>query len=373
MQHSLTVLKSLKLILHPITPIHVWSGQKLVVGIDIVKKHMETLCIVDEARIPQELINTLLTARVEDMPKIIESYSDRIPCKQELKAVITLSPYVSVLELNPYIVPGSTLKGYIRTATLFAFIREIGDANKVVNILKAGVNLGGNPKQVAEGLEASFFRKPKPKKQRGAVDSFQSLLVLDPELNVELDCYNVSEIHVYELQKKMLKRIASQYAITVNCGELKYHINLVAPVNEILLAISRTAIEHRDVVDKLRLLVDRDILKTLKMFGCYLLSKEIEKVKNVAELSNYAKLLSDLNAKYCEKDIDCTIARIGYMTGLLSKTVIGVIKEFDAQLYNDIKNFMTSHIHHTWDELTIKLVKTSQGLVGPGWCEICPG
>jgi hypothetical protein len=59
------------------------------------------------------------------------------------------------------------------------------------------------------------------------------------------------------------------------------------------------------------------------------------------------------------------------MTGHTAKTVLSIVKEAEPQLYQQVKSFMEFHLHHTWDELTIKLAKTPQGLVGPGWCELC--
>ena len=370
MQSSFTTTKSLRLALHPLTPIHVWSGRKLLIGLDVISKRLETLCIVDIDRLPPDIVERLSTVHTKDIARTIGRHVAKIPCRQELKTTITLPPSAQLLELNQYIVPGSTLKGYIRTSILFYLINSLS-RDKIADVLRGGIDLTQKPNKVSEGLEAYFFRAPKPPRQRGFVDSFQALLVSDPELAVDQKCYSVSELQVHEFASKGLKHIASQYAVTVSCGELRYRIDIRAPQSAILSAIVGAVHVHKDDVEKMRLLESISITKALKEFGCYVLSKELKKVEIYKELDSYAKILSSFYARYCEKELNCVVARIGYMTGHVAKTVLSIVRSVDPQLYQDIKAFMESHFRHAWDELTIKLVKTSQGLVGPGWCELC--
>jgi CRISPR-associated protein Csm5 len=364
-------MKTLSLVLRPVTPIHVWSGKKLLMGLDIVRRGADTLCVVDLNMIPPSIVNELASARAEDMPRILEKYSAQLPCKLVVKAVEAIPLNVQVLELNQYIVPGSTLKGYIRTAILFHMLKGIGDKAKLVEVLESGIDLTQEPKRVSEGLEARFFRAPKPPKQGGFVDSFQSLLVSDPELRVDADCLRVSELQVAELSGGKLKPIARQFAVVATCGELRYRVSIRVPTPEILNSIVQRVHEHVADVEKLRLLDGVDIAKVLKEFGCFILSKEIERVSIYKELGDYLNLLKNLYTRYCEKESRCVIARLGYMTGHIAKTVLSIVKDVHPQLYQQIRAYMESKLHHTWDELTIKLVRSSQGLVGPGWCEVC--
>jgi CRISPR-associated protein Csm5 len=371
MHSSAISVKTFALTLHPLTPIHVWSGRKLFSGLDVVRKSPDTLCIVDTDRLPPNVVNELLAVRAEDMPKVLEKHSAEVLCKQEVKVAISIPPAVQILELNPYVVPGSTLKGYIRTSVLFHLLKSVGDKSRLSNVLRSGVDLEKEPKFVSEGLEAQFFRAPKPPKQGGFVDSFQSLLVSDPEVLAELKCYSVSELQVVELRAGALKPIANQYAVVVTCGELRYHISIRTPKEGILRLVALSVPEHKGDIEKLYLLEKLNLIEALREFGCHILSKEIEKAKLYKELSNYVKLLESFHARYCEKESNCVIARIGYMTGHTAKTVLSIVKEAEPQLYHQVKSFMESYLHHTWDELTIKLAKTPQGLVGPGWCELC--
>jgi len=372
MPNTVISTKTLTLSLRPLTPIHVWSGRKLFMGLDIIRKGADTLCVADIDRIPPHIVNKILGTRVEDMPKILERHVNEIPCRQELKTVVSIPLTAQVLELNPYIVPGSTLKGYIRTSILFHMLKALGDKSKIVEVLRSEVDLGTEPKRVAERLEARFFRAPRPQKQRGFVDSFQSLLVSDPEVSVDRKCYAVSELLVHEFGPSTLKPIASQLAVTVMCGELRYRVDVMVPKEDILQLITRSVLQHKDDVKKLRVLEGVNLVDMLREFGCYILSREIEKLRPYKELGVYVKALESFREKYCVEGAKCTIARLGFMAGHIAKTVLGLVKEVDYQLYQEIRSFMESRLHHVWDELTVKLVKSPQGLVGPGWCELCP-
>jgi CRISPR-associated protein Csm5 len=340
-------------------------------GLDIVGRGADMLCIVDLDKLPSNIVNELANARADDIPKILERRSAQLPCKLVLRAIATVLPYAQVLEMNQYIVPGSTLKGYIRTAILFHMLRGISDKAKLVEVLESGIDLTKESKYVSEGLEAQFFRVPRPRKQGGFVDSFQSLLVLDPELRVEPNCLSVSELQVVELVGGKLKPIASQFAVVATCGELRYRVSIRASTPGILSRVVSQVPEHKADVEKLRLLDGVDIVKVLKEFGCSILLREIERLSIYKELEAYLSLLKDLYSKYCTRESRCVIARLGYMTGHIAKTVLSIVKDAYPQLYQQIRSYMESKLHHTWDELTIKLVRSPQGLVGPGWCEVC--
>ncbi|NAZ27471.1 MAG: type III-A CRISPR-associated RAMP protein Csm5 [Thermogladius sp.] len=369
MPSQLAASRTLELILRPLTPLHVWSGRRLLMGLDVVRRG-GNLCFVDIERLPPEMVNQLYSTPAEQIPRVLEKYSAQLPCRLEVKFTGFLPPKAQILELNQYVVPGSTLKGYIRTAVLYLMLKAIGEKG-LAEALRRGVNLDEKPKNVAQGLEAEFFRAPRPGGEGGFVDSFQSLLVSDPGVVVDPRCLVVSEIRVVELLGRELKRIASQYALLATCGELKYRVSVRAPGKSAVSNIARPLREHFKDIERLRVLEEVDLIKALRDFGCYILSKELERVKSFKDLAGYADMLEDLHRRYCSKPSDCVVARIGYSTGLTAKTVLGVVKEADPQLYQEVRSLMERSLHHTWDELTIKLVETPRGLVGLGWCELC--
>lgn len=369
MPSGLVTNRVLNFTLRPLTPLHVWSGRTLLMGLDVIRRG-RNLCFVDIERLPPEIVHQLYSTPANQIPDVLEKYSAQLPCRLEVKSTGFLPPKAQILELNQYVVPGSTLKGYIRTTVLYLMLKAIGEKG-LAEALRRGVNLDEEPKNVAQGLEAEFFRAPQPGGKGGFVDSFQSLLVSDPEVVVDPGCLVVSEIRGVELLGRELKRIASQYALLATCGELRYRVSVRAPDKSVVSNIARPVREHFKDIERLRMLEEVDLLKALRDFGCYILSKELERVKLFKDLAGYAQMLEDLQRRYCSKPSSCVVARIGFSTGLTAKTVLGVVKESDPQLYQEVRSFMERQVHHAWDELTIKLVETSRGLVGPGWCELC--
>lgn len=362
------VYKSYILKLRPLTPIHVWSGRRLVYGLDIIK-HGDRACIVDFEKLPQDVIDRLLGVEAEEMTKVMESYASTLPCSEDVKLMALPPSGTRINELAKHVVPGSSLKGYTRTAVMYAMLKGLGPVNGVRKVLSSAVNLAADPKNMSQGLEGYSFRTPRPGKQRGFVDSFQQLIVSDPIVSLGRNCLSVEKFEVYELPAMV--KIASQYVVAVLCGELTYNMKILAksvePNN-----ITPLASEHLQVLERLALLQkDNIVLESLKTFGCDLVKYEIERVKGVRRLEQYIQLLEEFAKRYCEQQTNCIIARIGYMTGLRSKTVISIVKSVDSALYNRIRERMKQQLNHEWDELTIKLVNFSGKLVGVGWCELC--
>jgi CRISPR-associated protein Csm5 len=370
MQASDLVSRTHTVTLRPLTPTHVWSGQRLIVGLDLVQLGVDRFCLVDAEKLPPDAILEMSRMRLEDIPKFLERLGSSLPCRQELR-VGGEPPRVGaqVLELNKYVVPGSTLKGYIRTALLYYLLNQIKDADRLKDILRSGIDPSADPRRVSEGLEAIFFRTPRLKKQRGFVDSLQSLLVSDPTVELSPECYRVTQILVYELPR--LAIVASLHAIVVSCGRLVYTLNVMKPLKEGLTLIDRAKGDHSRILERLQLLSREDLLGALRIFGCYVLSTELERVKGIKELENYAVLLTKFSEMYCRSGSTCVPAKIGFAAGIHSKTVIGLVKRVDPDLYASVRSSMESQIRHVWDELTLKLTRTEQGLVGLGWCELC--
>ncbi|MGC9012439.1 MAG: hypothetical protein ACP5VX_05740, partial [Thermogladius sp.] len=104
-----------KIRLEPITPVHVWSGEEVVVGLDarVANNRLE---IVDlSTAIPQavrgapsDLLRQLESGQLLRYAKVVRTIPTRV----------SLNKRTAVRLLPEYIVPASSLKGYIRTAFL---------------------------------------------------------------------------------------------------------------------------------------------------------------------------------------------------------------------------------------------------------------
>lgn len=368
--------RSFNVVLKPLTPLHSWSGSKLIVGFDVVRRG-NRVCIVDLDHLPPRILEGLSKLRAEDIPKFIEENAHAIPCRLVVgfgESIRAPPPNkCEISDLNSYILPGSSLKGYIRTALLYVLMRKVKETSveELRSILRKGVDLSKGPKEASVGLEASFFRTPRLRRQGGYVDSFQQLCVSDPGLNVGEQCYSLENFTIYELRGKKIEPVGNLYAIAVRCGELKYKVDVLDQPVPNAGNIHQLFREHRDILDKLSLMKKLDIIEVLRVYGCENLDFEIERVKGVPELAYYSSFLEEWKKKYCESGGSCVIARLGLMTGRRFKTVINLVQQVDPRLYQEITSLMSQQYGHAWDDLTLKLVETSRGLIGVGWCELC--
>lgn len=350
--------------LKPLTPLHVWSGDEALLGFDAVYRAGK-LCIIDLEALPEEVVKEVASRGVDarKIGQMMERFADRLPCK--LVASAKVAPKAGNIKLiSKQIVPGSSVKGYMRMALMYYIASKL-PKEELVNVLNQGVNLEVDPRRASQDLERQLLKAPRPKGQGGFVDSLQELLVSDPEVvSAELA---LDELGVYKLPS--LERIANVYAITFSGGELRYRISVLkSPRNPVL----RQDPAHGEVFKKLSLLEGLDLVGALREFGCALVEAELSRVRGFERLEAYAKTLESYKERYCGAEGDRVIARLGFMTGHQAKTMLGLVKSAHPKLYNEVKATLSRYYGHVWDELTLKLVNLGdKGLVGIGWCELC--
>ena len=361
-------MKNYEVSLKPLTPIHIWSGYESLVGFDIVDFGRE-ICIVDFEKLPQELISQLASSKPQKWSYILRKYRGSIECRIRAKKTFTtpLPPGRKVKIPNDEVVPGSTLKGYIRTSILFWLLRKM-PMQQAVNLLKSSINLTVAPKKVATKLEESVFKEKRVKKAGGLIDILQLLTVSDP-----LAKYNV----VFELLKFVtqesiggkLRTIAENYVIAFTKGTLLFNLRILKPPTS--ENITNTPPQLLADIRKFEEILNINVNEALKEFGCSILQGEYLRIKNINELREYAEVLSKWFRKYCLTNRNCVIARIGFMTGHQAKTILPLIRSLDQKLYGNILNYLTLYFGKTWDERTFKLVDYLGRKLGVGWCEIC--
>lgn len=362
-----------RITLKPLTPIHVWNGIDIVFGIDAIYKNKH-LCIIDYETLPIEFIKEAVSVSPNQLPQVISKYKNILPCMFCVNSKIKLTSNVKIKLIDKNIVPGSSLKGYIRTAIMYYLASDLASrlGNQIESALRSGINLFVEPKRVSEGLEGKFFRKPRLRSQGGFVDFMQRFLVSDPIEFSDKIILSVDELQVYKLPQQgqfEMNKIASVYAIVFSSGELKYDAKIIKTLN-IHDIVGRRG-EHNNIISKLLELDRIDLLEALNIFGCDLVKSEINRLKQINKLKYYVDLLNKYYDKYCKEKSECVIARLGFMTGHQAKTILSLVKKVAPKLYTDITSYLTMHYHHPWDELTVKLVKFEQDLVGIGWCELC--
>jgi hypothetical protein len=168
--------------------------------------------------------------------------------------------------------------------------------------------------------------------------------------------------------------IAQVPGIVVSGGVLKYDISVFRAEPEFVAreAVSETL---KSILKKLTEITELDLVGALRRFGCDLLDYELDVVREFSVLEEYRKLLNSFRSRYCGGSREvCVIARLGFMTGHMAKTVDLYLKKFHPEIYEDVKKYISSKIRRVWDEATIKLVGSPlnlEKLLGLGWCELC--
>ncbi|MEZ0393698.1 MAG: hypothetical protein ABWK00_01430 [Desulfurococcaceae archaeon] len=386
--------KPLKLRLRPITPIHVWSGVRGVVGLDVLLEGNQC-CVVDLGTLKLSLDESMaVLERKRDYGEVLAEArrSGRLGCKRRpyLEAR-NLGRGGKVLLLNDLLVPGSTIKGYIRTVVLnYLLERDLADKGKthVENVLRSCVDLYAEPKNVSMGLEATYFRAPRPEKEGGFVDSFQELLVSDPLVPPNART-SVREAQVYDVAGN---RVATAFLETFDEGELSYEVRVLRPAEQQLSAFvqyyrSRGAANVERVKEVLELhsrvlelyRPDR-LLEVLRAHAKHVIREELgllEKARSAlrsrnVDVSAYEELLRNRVRGLLEgRDSRCAPARLGLMASHISKTIDGFLREHYSDLYAEVANYMTSRIRRAWDLSSVKLASFRGSYYGLGWAEVC--
>jgi len=377
-------LEKLVLTLEVVTPVHVWSGSEAIVGVDTVV-YGGRVCFVDPQRY-LEYVNRYRPDLLRAPEEMLKLVSD-IVREASMKGVSLCSRSVDVwlrgeevragsrIRLNqPLGVPATTLKGYIRTALLYKLLKEASAKGDVCSVVREGLDLSREPKNASEGLEAKFFRKPRPKKAGGFSDAFMTLQISEPaESSIRTA---VSKIDVLEKASGKLVPIASQLAeVLAEGSKLRFELKIVKPLPT---AYSPQQRELADIVELYRKTITAEgLVSALKEFGCDLLRFEISRIEELAkgyggEFEYYLKLLRELDEAYCGVSKgSCAPARIGFATSKEFKTVLLILEKSCTDLYSEVKTYMSTRLEKLWDERTVKFVFTPRGSVGAGWCKLC--
>jgi CRISPR type III-A-associated RAMP protein Csm5 len=362
-------------VLRPLTPIAIFSGVDGIVGYDVVIRDRD-VCVVDYNALPAEVIMRLGEAKdPREYVNILWNYRAVLPCKfTSVNNIGRLPPQTRVKLPQEHLVPGSSLKGYVRTAILYHILtsRALGS-----DILRRLIDLSAEElKYVATPLERYAFKHGRLRAQGGEVDTLQNLYVSDPlmmeSVKLSFDWLSVFERGV--LITGSPRPIAQVPGIVVSGGVLKYDISVFKAEPEFVAreAVSETL---KSILKKLTEITELDLVGALRRFGCDLLDYELDVVKEFSVLEEYRELLKSFRSRYCGSSREvCVIARLGFMTGHMTKTVDLYLKKFHPEIYEDVKKYISSKIRRVWDEATIKLVGSPlnpEKLLGLGWCELC--
>jgi len=374
---------ALTLSLEPVTPLHVSSNRESIVGIDAILEGDQVVFIDLESslkdldpRVLDKILNVAFSK--EGFYRLTETLRREGRLTPLFKAVAKakLSDGARVRLMQGTIVPGSTLKGYIRTAILYELLRNIQDPKKILDE-KIRKNLPGDPRYVAQDLEKYLLRTLRLPKQGGFVDAFANLIVSDPVV----ERYELAVREMRVIKRATERAIATIFMVTLESGLLRYDIRISGPFN-IDKIVMQDDVKSRmqDILEKLGFIMKiirddpSDLIRILREYGCRHLREELERTKNLGKPSIYKIYINKLEEleKLCRStSSNCAPARIGFGTGHEAKTIALYLKDVYPDLYNDLRKQMSSKIGRIWDSLTLKAVTEDGSLIGVGWCRIC--
>jgi CRISPR type III-A-associated RAMP protein Csm5 len=320
--------------LEPISPIFVWSGESLVANADY-KLVGNKLIIIDIFK---------AVGKVSMLEDAFREEFARELCGQKLVFEIKSGTIPqSILMINDYVVPASSLKGLMRTAILNSLVNSTV-LNRVKDSLMAISSMIRrealrNVKNVAYPVEELLKVRVQVGGGRYTYDSLNRLLIADP--TVRSPHFSLSTVEIKEIAGGSYSE--EVYAITFDKGVLTYNADIVKPQNYGF---------RSDVAQKDAIITKGKITESLKSFSSYTVDKEIEKASG-----KYKDFLNSLKAEN-----SCFPLKIGMFSGHISKTV-----SVPKNLENLRSQVMTRVTGHSWDNRTVKLVNG----IGVGWARVC--
>jgi len=368
-------LSNYRLLLRPLTPLHVASREKAVIDIDSViyaKKLyvMDTECAV---RIYAKLYGAeaLLASNIRSIDLFRRVLTRYRP------GAFGCTPYRLAVELRvraprsgaevslpqSTLVPGSSIKGALRTALLYALV-EAGPREALERIRKGASRIvPGQPRTLLRAADSvEQFLKGWKSHGRGSFtyDAARLLSVSDPlRYRASLGLYAFQRLHVSDGSP-----VSLEYVVALDPGaEIEYDLRLYKPSYNTV--VKQQWIKSLQETDKA---VNIDtLLKGLALFSETQIVSELGRI-NEGRFSEYARFLEDLRKR---RDKNCFPLRLGYGAGHASKTLLPWLRRRDPGLAKRLEEVLSRHYGRIWDSLTDTFTEYNGSLLGVGWVMLC--
>jgi CRISPR-associated protein Csm5 len=360
--------------LEPISPsrVFVWSGNYLIRGLEFLIDGNEILILKNDLVI-DELARAGITT--EEPVKLMERVRDLV--RRGRDRFVRLSADLSklgissnvnrVMDINPYVVPASELKGLIRTAVLNYKLQHVSsqERQRVYNEVLGRLRNAHGRKSlvtVAQPVEKLLKTEVRMGTRPYEYDSLNRLRISDP-IDYEKATLEFTEIQTWDRDGSI---VAVNHVIAWVSNPLTYNLVIQKPPS---YPNHYNNIREKDSEITCNLIKD-----SLRELSNYLVRTEIEKVNSfikdarnrnrAVELQQYLNFLTyDLSHKCGD---DCLCVRIGMFTGHEAKTVA-----VNDQVSKVREIAMSSIYHHTWDSKTLKVARIPGGFIGMGWVRLC--
>jgi len=362
--------------LKTVTPVHVWSGNNILPNEYYLDLTTNTFYRIDFVKLSRHLsihqINVLTQtlskagALTGDIQKIIQRYLDEvmlynIKINKEIVTPLskTSEPIMEQLRINGIpTIPASSIKGLFRTALMYYFIKKDRQLfDKVCNSIEESISnllieissknfrqIRKKIKNLAKNTETQTFKYWVKLNKYYLADIMQFLIISDPIIH-NVNC-TIGSIELYENGKVLahqLVEIISENSKFIYKGYIKskeYNMKN-RKYDSYMKFLEKSKKITLDILRKALLNYSKDILERD--------SKRYERIVGMKDT-----LLKSLREKCNE---DKVYVRMGYGTGILWKTILGLVQERRIELYNKLCKIMNNIYGKIWDLKTFKLVE----------------
>ncbi len=391
--------KKYLLLLDVKTPVHVGSGHALLKDFDFVMvgdkyyrlnpNLLIKKCIEYKIRTTRELLDKI--RRHESEVQAVSSYygsvhvSDYERLRERGIRVELNNVKEHIKSGGTPIVPGSTIKGLLRTALLYYLITRNDEilesfknhVNRVLSSIKDMINrrrvrdVRKYIKNATLNFEQQFLKVLW--KDRYLFDVLRCLLISDPQCikyDLAMRCIAVME---------RSGNIAVAFPVETIDPPSRYQYSVIL-MHELIGRITKR-LQGRpfdEISDKLNIL--NIIIDALCAYSLDALDFEIELLRdNFAQVRGIDRITDMLRSwkneveRSREKEMPIFYLKVGFATGHMHKTLDLILYKNYRDLYNSLCNVMSSIYRRTWNLMTIKLDYESFKTGNPlqiGWVSI---
>ncbi len=377
------------------TETHIWSGDILLRNIDLIACMNNSNNIIAYIIDMNKLIKSIIERNVyNDLINAIENKNIlKLLSRYRIDAEnVALTKYRSKIEPqqldltvkkhllinNVPLIPGSEIKGLIRTAILnYMISHNIIDRSKIDNILK-NLSFSENIKNIDLPIEMSMKRKISV--GTPPLDLLRFVSISDPlkySINPVLDKFITLKLINEE-------EVANEDVIALDENSvIEYELSLYHPVSKEVIKGVYNSKAYEELLKLYKTLLKDEkelkLLDILKVFSLKLLDFEIQRFNNVkGEVDkSFISRLKEWKEKV-SKSNNLFYFKIGYGAGVYSKTIF---LSMDPRQRNNLINIMSSIIAaktrgriNVWDTLTMKIVGSEylfgKRIVPVGWVRL---
>ncbi len=379
------------------TAVHVWSSESYVADIDYTIRNNEFLLLdytkvvkqledkgvsIAEAIASGEKLSSLITrygVKIEDATRDKLCVPDTIVAKLKNAKEVR----INIKTNNIHYIPGSELKGLIRTAILYYMVKNgfvdwktISDQMDQILWEKKGLLMAGYPVEAILKKQVQYYRRGKPLLY--IIDVLMYLAVTDPlELNPKPYVEDIVVIHrtnpsdiVADIFVEALSK-GSSYSYEVY---FKEHVSSDAISESISKGEINTNL-YNNLIDSYKSLYrEKTIFDALKTFSKDLINYEKNVLSGIGRRGYSVDEIVNIMEKWLD-DVEnnrCYYLKIGFGCGHYSKTVYLALP---SDLREKLVMAMSKRLGRIWDHYTLRVLGSkyysNDRIVEPfGWVKI---